>query len=217
MIRVLIDWNISSSFREKFPILKLMACKIIYTFCVGEEGGGNSKRFYCILLYIKQNKLFQSGFILYCFKSNRINYFFHLKYWKRSKVNEVLATITSWIYYIITYMIYILLELTVAQKLYFRLSMNCDELYISSTTRWSWWGKNNILIFPFLHHLEKEKIRKTEHKEHKQQLFLFLDYNKGGRKTGEGWSFSYSVRNILRLWMGKIGRGRSYEWSWCVS
>lgn len=74
------------------------------------------------------------------------------------------------------------------QQIYFKLSMNCNELYFPIYNQMILMGVKKILIFPFLHHLEKEKIRKTEHKEHKEhkrQLFFFLDYNKGGGKTGE--------------------------------
>lgn len=78
----------------------------------------------------------QYGFILYCFKSNRINYFFHLKYWKRSKENEVLATITSWIYYIITYDLY-------------SLRINCSTEIIFQAFNELWWtvfSINNQMI-----------------------------------------------------------------------
>lgn len=90
-----------------------------YTYILCGEGGG-----------------IQSDFILYCFKSNRINYFFHLKYWKRSKVNEVLATITSWIYYIITYDLY-------------SLRINCSTEIIFQAFNELWWtvfSINNQMI-----------------------------------------------------------------------
>ena len=84
-----------------------------------------------------------------------------------------------------------------------------DQQNFSSSSRWFLMKK---LIFPFLHHLEKEKIRKTEHKEHKQQFFLFLEHNKGGRKTGGGWSFSYAVRNIFLETMNGKNRKREKLW-----